>query len=280
MESVKMLKNDPTCFENTFIYSASKDLNMYYCGKRIKSACHSYGPEIRTHFLVVYIKEGYGTLLSSPKKLRLSPGQIFVMFPNEKIHYKVDENSLWTISWIGIYGNLAYDFFEKTGLTPENPLIKLNKPLITENIFEEIYNKSFSDKTADKINVISLIYKFFSLLTEGQESKYNINYIEEAIHIIDYNYDKNISVKSIAKNLFINPSYLSRIFKKEKGITLKEYILHKKINRAKELLTYEDIPISMVSNSVGISDALYFSRIFKKKTGLSPNEYKKLNHSE
>ena len=76
----------------------------------------------------------------------------------------------------------------------------------------------------------------------------------------------------------MNPSYLSRLFREEKGITLKEYILQKKIERAKELLRRKNISVKMVSNSVGLTDPLYFSRIFKRKTGLSPLEFKNIKY--
>lgn len=269
-----MFNNDETCFENIFSYPEPKDLNMYYCGKRIKTPNHSYGPEVREHFLIVYIKEGTGTLLSSREKIPLVPGSILVMFPNEKIHYIVEKKSLWSISWVGIYGNLVYGFFDKLGITPEKPVFRPENPGRIESIFEEIYNNSFSDTPDDRLKMIGLLYEFFFCIMSEGRIKTNKNYINEILNIIEYNYDKNISIESLAKSVFVNPSYLSRIFKEEKGITLKEYIINKKIERVKELLINDRVSIKMAANSVGITDSLYFSRIFKKKTGMSPSEYR------
>jgi len=270
-----MFNNDKTCFENTFSYPALSDLNMYYCGKRIKTPKHTYGPEIRKHFLILYVKEGIGTLLSCEKKTKLTSGNIFVMFPNEKIHYVVDKNSLWSISWIGIYGKQIYDFWRNIGISPDNPVFRPENPARVERIFEDIFNLSFSDAKCDKIRIIGLLYEFFSSVLKGNNMTRNDkNFIDEVINIVEYNYDKPLSIESIARNLFINPSYLSRIFKRDKGITLKEYILEKKILRAKELLTNKNISVKTISDSIGFSDPLYFSRIFKKKTGLSPSKYR------
>lgn len=55
----------------------------------------------------------------------------------------------------------------------------------------------------------------------------------------------------------------------------KKYILHKRIERAKELLCVTDAGIFEISNSVGYEDQFYFCRIFKKMTNLSPSEYRK-----
>ncbi|MBQ8868388.1 MAG: AraC family transcriptional regulator [Oscillospiraceae bacterium] len=270
-----MYKNDPTCFENTFSFPYSRELNMYYCGKRILSPNHSYGPEVRRHFLVVYIKEGQATLLSHKDKIRLVGGNLFVMFPNEEIHYVVDKNSLWTISWVGLYGNMVYDLFESVGITPENPVKSVkNIGHALSSIFEGIYQLSFSMEHHDKLSVISLLYQFFSVLISDNGAKTSIDYVEEAARLIDYNYDKNITVENIAERLFINKSYLSRLFKSKKGITPKEYLIKKRLDRAADLLINSTVSVNTIAISVGLSDPLYFSRIFKKHTGLSPSQYR------
>lgn len=270
-----MFKNDPTCYENTFSYPFSRELNMYYCGKRISTLNHSYGPEVRRHFLVLYIKEGSATLLSHEGKPKLCAGSIFVMFPNEKIHYIVDEGSPWTISWVGIYGDAVYNLFASAGITPQNPIKSVkNVGHNISSIFEEIYQLSFSMEQFDKLSIISRLYQFFSVLISDNAVKPSIDYVEEAARLLSYNFDKNITVESIADRLFINKSHLCRIFKAKKGITPKEYLIKKRLDRAAFLLNNSNVSVNTIALSVGISDPLYFSRIFKKHTGLSPSQYR------
>lgn len=273
---ITMFNNDVTCFENTFSYPDSKELNMYYCGKRINTPAHSYGPEIRKHYLIVYIKEGCATLLSHKNKLRLTAGNIFVMFPNKEVHYVVDKNVNWSISWIGVHGTLIDKLIEQSGLSPERPICNVKSVKYDiESILEAIYQLSFSKVTADKINVISMLYNFFSILISNNSKGSPVNYVEEALSIIEYNYEKDITIENIAERLSVNKNYLSRLFRTKKNFTLKEYLIHKRIERAKELLQNTNASILQVSNSVGYDDQLYFSRIFKKKVGMSPTEYKK-----
>lgn len=273
MGEILTRKNDPTYYENTFSFPISEELNMYYCGKRIKTPHHSYGPEIRTYFLIIFIKEGTGTLHSTPEEIHLNPGHIFVMFPNEKIHYTVDKDSLWTISWVGVYGKFAYEIFNKIGVTPKNPVFKISNFEKISDLFEELYMHSFSENLNDKIHIVSLLYRLFSEFIPDNDSNKKINYVLEATNIIDYNYDKNITVEDIAKKLYINPCYLSRMFKEEKNISIKQYLTEKRISRAKQMLETENIPINIIAASVGIYDSLYFSRLFKKYTGFSPKKY-------
>ena len=63
------------------------------------------------------------------------------------------------------------------------------------------------------------------------------------------------------------------MFKKETGISLKQYITDFRIDKAKELLSRADARISDVATEVGFDNFSYFSTVFKKTTGLTPNEY-------
>ena len=86
--------------EKRFSYTIPTDLNLYYCGKRIRTKNHSYGPQVRDHFLLVYIKEGNAILSVNDKHYELSSGQLLCMFPNEKIYYKATEGSLCFLSTV------------------------------------------------------------------------------------------------------------------------------------------------------------------------------------
>ena len=91
---------------------------------------------------------------------------------------------------------------------------------------------------------------------------------------IDINYYKDITPLSVAKRFFVNPSYASRIFSKNVGVSMNEYINRRKIDRAKLLLGSSAIPMSSISLNVGFSDANYFARTFKRIVGVSPPEYR------
>lgn len=270
MENVKI-----DCFENTFSNPDFAELNMYYCGKRIKTLSHRYGPEMRTHFLVVFIKDGRGTLFMNDKKVRMKSGDLLVMFPNEKIYYEADIGTEWTISWVGIYGTAVKKLFYRAGITEKSPVYTTENPAEIGALFEEIYRFSFMPDTKSKMYIISKLYEFFSLILPRNDKKVHMDIIDEVAHLLDYNCDISISISDMANALHISPSYLSRSFKKHFGISPKEYMLKKKIDRAKHLLLYSGIKVSEVSLSVGISDPLYFSRLFKKYVGSSPSEYAK-----
>ncbi|MEF2247400.1 MULTISPECIES: helix-turn-helix domain-containing protein [unclassified Paenibacillus] len=88
-----------------------------------------------------------------------------------------------------------------------------------------------------------------------------------------------ISLDEIAHELHMNPSYFSRLFRKETGETFVEYVTKLKIDRAKELLRWTNSSIETISESLGYDNKSYFSKLFKSVCGITPGEYREQNSS-
>ncbi len=114
----------------------------------------------------------------------------------------------------------------------------------------------------------------------SQKEKYNenteiYNLIESVNSYINDHISQNITLSEIAQHVYINPSYLSRIYKKLSGMNLFDYISWARIEKAKSLLSDDNSCIADIAVSVGFNSISYFSSVFKKKVGVSPMEYKK-----
>ncbi|MGN0407770.1 MAG: helix-turn-helix domain-containing protein [Bacteroides sp.] len=88
--------------------------------------------------------------------------------------------------------------------------------------------------------------------------------------------DESLSLESVAKGVYLNPSYVSHIFKKVTGMSFIDYMAEVKMDRAKVLLRNPQIKIYDVASIIGYANPEYFSKIFKKKTGYSPVAYQKM----
>ncbi len=99
--------------------------------------------------------------------------------------------------------------------------------------------------------------------------------INKTRQYINYNFEKNISLKEMADRVHLSPNYLLKIFKKETGIAPKEYILRMRIEHAKFLLSTTNMTIKKIALECGFSDASYFSFYFKKYLNITPIEYRK-----
>ncbi len=100
----------------------------------------------------------------------------------------------------------------------------------------------------------------------------NQKQIDRAIQYIYDHIDKEINCAEIARHVFLNPDYLSRVFKKETGLSLKKFIILEKMKLAKSLLRSTALPISTISLRVGYSNFSHFSQSYKKAMGLTPEE--------
>ena len=79
----------------------------------------------------------------------------------------------------------------------------------------------------------------------------------------------------LAEELRYDYNYLSNLFSGVEGITLEQYIIRQKIEKAKELLFYDELSLSEIADKLGYSSVAHLSAQFKKITGLTPSELKK-----
>ena len=90
------------------------------------------------------------------------------------------------------------------------------------------------------------------------------------------NYKKSISSETLASEFGFVPSYISRIFKRQRGMSPNEFLTKYRIEMAKRHLREQpDLKIREIAWMVGFRDSYYFSKIFKKETGVWPSEYVK-----
>ncbi|WP_373231932.1 response regulator [Cohnella sp.] len=93
-------------------------------------------------------------------------------------------------------------------------------------------------------------------------------YISENLH-------QEIPREDIAANVFLNPSYLSRLFKKETGVSLSDYILKEKMTEAKRLLAQTEMQITQIAEALGYMNLSHFITMFKKFNGTTPMNFRK-----
>ncbi len=117
-------------------------------------------------------------------------------------------------------------------------------------------------------------YLVSALLGAESNSPRGAQHVDMAKRYIDENYFNDIKVEQLAELLGLDRKYLRNLFIEHVGMSTKDYLMERRIERAKELLEIGDLPISSVALSVGYHDALGFSKIFKKYVGVSPSEYK------
>ena len=93
-------------------------------------------------------------------------------------------------------------------------------------------------------------------------------------HYIDTNYDSDLNLDVLSYTKFVSKFHLLRMFKKYYGLTPKQYLIDKRIEKAKEYLK-QNMSVSETCFAVGFESLGSFSTLFKTKTNLSPSQYQK-----
>ena len=257
------------------------DLKLYYNGTQNCVPNHCWGPAIKEHYKVHYIHKGKGIFKTGDKTYELEKGQGFLICPNIISYYKADEEDPWEYSWCAFDGVNAETYLRRANLTGENPIFSYDKDVKVSSCFYEMAEALKCEKSKD-LKLQSLLYEFLSIIIETSDSSAsqettNSNkntYINMAIEFVQINYSRNIKVAEIAKYLNLDRKYISLLFKNTVGVTLQQYLIAYRINKAKVMMTDSNLSIGDIARSVGYEDPLVFSKSFKKINGKSPSEFR------
>lgn len=132
-----------------------------------------------------------------------------------------------------------------------------------------------SNASTSMYNMLKWLSFFINYAVDAEASLRSRNAaVEQAKTFIDTHFSEKITQNEVAKAAFLTPGHLSKVFKKEMGISLNQYISQKRIAQAKELLANSDVDINEVALRSGFSSSSYFITYFRKVTGMTPKEYR------
>lgn len=121
------------------------------------------------------------------------------------------------------------------------------------------------------------IARFAKEVRLEKEQKNDNIYIQKCKEYIYSHLNKPIQVREIAESIGISPIYLSQIFSKSQGETIKSYLLRKRIELSQNMLRFSDYDISQIASYLGFNSQSHFTAVFKKYVGETPDIYRKKN---
>lgn len=194
----------------------------------------------------------------------------------------------------------SYERINQINRFPEKPIRNVKNlaivfnTLLRKSIESEGIDEYFIHKTSENfaikiensltirelINLMSdMVADYCDLVNEYNTRVYS-ELVSNAITYIKLNFKKDISLTTIAKELFIHPTYLAKKFKQETGKTVSEFVNEIRIKEAQFIIMATEFKIEDIAYYVGYNDKKYFSKIFKRISGVSPSEYRKFNKAE
>ena len=187
-----------------------------------------------------------------------------------------------------IQGNLQQIIDELTLLEKivlENtPRVSITKQLFTQFVMDvfHLFEHLKADDMTDIVKNIHAITTFEDLVAYTKKTltsffgQYRMNEnVVSVLEVIGRDYKKELSLKDISKDLFINPVYLGQLIKKETNSTFAELLNKQRIKAAQQLLLSTNDSIEDICYTVGYSNVGYFYKVFRKLCGKSPKAYRK-----
>ncbi len=267
----------------TYLQPSTKEqeLQVYHYGMEVCEKDHSFGPAVRDHFLIHFIRSGQGSFRIHGRQYSLKAGQGFLIPPREVTFYQADAVDPWEYWWVGFEGTRAQELVRGLGLNRSNPVVSLGSDSAIYSLMEQLLDIRSGEAGSD-LRVQGQLYLLLGELQRcvgGQSmSQSRLTpqeyYISQALEYIDRNYSRQIKITDITHYVGLNRSYFTTLFCGAMQISPRRYLLQYRMQKAVELLISTALSVGDIARSVGYTDPFTFSRAFKKIVGLAPNEYR------
>lgn len=128
----------------------------------------------------------------------------------------------------------------------------------------------------EKLETVRELEQYLCELLKQEAAENKNYYIAQKVseYIREHYGEKDLSIKTLAEAVYLTPTYLSNLYKKQTGITIGQYLVDVRVEQAILLLKDPQWKLYQIAPMVGYEDANYFAKIFKKKKGVTPSEYR------
>ena len=263
---------------NKFNASMLQDLCLFECGKEECRVDKKIVNTAKPYHLFHYILEGKGNFELDGNKYKLDKDTVFFIPNGVSAKYFPDSSDPWIYEWVGFNGIIVNKIFDTINLSINNPIIICNNSEFRK-IFNSIYIR-YADKGQLDLKCIGMMYELLSLFidelgNDKESASTKKVLVLLAQEFINNNYQFEIKITDIAKNVNVSPNYLSYAFKESLNMSTKSYLTKVRMEKASLLLLSSKYTIQRVGLLVGYKNQLHFSAEFKKYYGVSPKDYMK-----
>ncbi|MBU52775.1 MAG: hypothetical protein CL920_29135 [Deltaproteobacteria bacterium] len=231
-----------------------------------------YNAALRTRedSLIAYCCRGGGVLGMGAREHAFYEGDILLQPAHIPHTCRCDTETGWEVWWIIFGGQYAHKLLGLSSLHPMSPIMRVGQHERLLSCFQEVFSSLKEKGIHSQLDASRML---LVLLMELQK-------LHRKAHADDLQLLEHITYKTESLDQMVAESGYSkhhfiRVFKKATGMTPWSYVLHLKVDKAKELLLEKQYSVKQIACEVGMQNPLYFSRLFRKLTGVSPRQFRK-----
>lgn len=267
-------------------------LRLYYVGSESCAPGHSFGPAVRPHYLIHFIRSGKGRYIRKGTVHHLQAGDAFLILPGETTKYIADEKDPWEYTWVAFDGPDAKALLKHCNFSDQNVIY--HSPG-SENAGQlasraSSFEYSFRENGQNLFEVMGSFYLLFSCMYKEQppirflstpENPHSDDtipdfYFAQAVEYLKHNFAYPVKIEQLASHIGISRTYLYKIFISHSGKSIQQYLLDLRLESAIEMLCHSGRGITEIACSCGFPDSPSFCRQFKKQTNFTPLQYRKV----
>lgn len=259
---------------------AMRGLSFSFCGISQTKPGHEYGPTMRDAYVIHLVLAGHGTLTANGMRYSLRRDDGFIIRPDDGSAFQASQTDPWSYLWLAFNGEDAEYYLSALGLGRGHDTLRVKDA--SAFLGTIVGCLSHAHRTPeDELKLNALTYEFLHRLSEQIVSEtvpgMSLDYGEitrRALDFIALHYLEPIGVSEVASGLNLNRSYLSREFRRESGMTIKDYIDRVRVTKASDLLALTDLGIGDIARHCGYGSVEVLAKQFREAYGTTPTQYR------
>ncbi len=278
----------PHYFSKSFSYNSTADSFPFFveeCGYCNEKKLTLGKTNNYKQYLLLYSLEGTVRYSKNNITTYVQPNSVITTACNTTLSFTRVSKS-WKYYYFIISGSHA-KFFYNMIRTQDNIIFCSPFSNVLDSfieLFDILCEESYEKNDIGRyIHISQLIHTIFTSL---YDHTYNIRKIKDitpaqesninaALKYISKNYSEDLNIETISNQVGYSEYYFAKIFKKQMGVTVHQYLNEYRINKAKDLLAYSKLSINSIATQVGFKTTLTFIRNFEKIVRMTPSEYRK-----
>lgn len=218
------------------------------------------------------VESGESILYTDTQTVMMKPGMAYLIPAGRAYGYRCDERMTKLYFHVHLTKNDGTDLFQSFGRIIEIPL--------DPECFSALMTHYSGSSYTDALTVREFLYRIINAfdaeyaVAQGTGPRRSAHVTETMLYVQN-NISASLQVETLAQARFVSKTYLEKLFRKEMGLSLGQYIDEVLMRTAKWWLEQTNHSVAEVSRILGYQDPYYFSRRFKQLCGMTPLQYRK-----